>query len=143
MKLDQQVGRILDRAIEARAPAKEECAYLLGFSAESFEAGTTRIVADGISRRRFHKAGLLLGQIGVDVAPCDGGCSFCAFAKPHTRIQESTLSTEEAIQRARAFARGGAAGVFVMTRKNKQIYASQALAHRAWDNRTVSAAPRL
>jgi biotin synthase len=79
------------------------------------EAGILRATANAISRRRFGNTGFLLGQIGVHMAPCDGGCAFCAFAKPHTTIRESTLSMEESIQQANAFSRGGAAGIFIMT----------------------------
>jgi biotin synthase len=57
----------------------------------------------------------LLGQIGVDMAPCEGDCAFCFFAKSHTTIQASVLPTEEVIARCERFAAGGAQGVFLMT----------------------------
>ena len=106
---------ILERSANGGAPNKEECTYLLSFDAGSFQAGMIRAVADATSRKRFGNEALLLGQIGVDMAPCDGGCAFCAFARPHTQIQASTLSVEETASRAQAFARGGAAGIFIMT----------------------------
>ncbi|MBP7049860.1 MAG: hypothetical protein KBE65_02490 [Phycisphaerae bacterium] len=98
-----------------KVASKEDCRYLLGFSSDSLEAGVLRATANAITRRRFGNAGLMLGQIGVHMAPCDGGCAFCAFAKPHTTIRESTLSMEESIQRASAFSRGGVTGIFIMT----------------------------
>jgi biotin synthase len=106
---------ILEAAQAAKAPNKEDCRYLLGFEAHSLEAGVLRAIANAIARRRFGNAGLVLGQIGVHMEPCDGGCAFCAFAKPHTTIQKSTLSMEESVQRAKAFSRGGATGIFIMT----------------------------
>ncbi len=106
---------ILGAALAGKTPDKKDCRYLLGFPARSMEAGVLRATANAITRRRFDNAGLMLGQVGVHMAPCDGGCAFCAFAKPHTTIRESTLSTEESIQRANAFSRGGVTGIFIMT----------------------------
>ena len=113
--LDARLCDILDAALAGRSPNRQECGYLLGFGARSMEAGVLRATADAVSRRRFANTALMLGQIGVHMAPCDGGCAFCAFAKPHTTIRESTLSMEESIQRANAFSCGGAAGIFIMT----------------------------
>lgn len=113
--LDARLRDILDAALVGRAPNRNDCRHLLGFDAHSLEAETLRATADAISRQRFGNAGLMLGQIGIHMAPCDGGCAFCAFAKPHTTIRESTLSIEESIQRANAFSRGGVAGIFIMT----------------------------
>ena len=56
-----------------------------------------------------------LGQIGVDMAPCEGDCAFCFFAKSHTSIQPSILSADEIVARCERFAAGGARGVFLMT----------------------------
>ena len=64
---------------------------MLAFPFDSVEAGMIRAVASTVTRRRFTDEAILFGQIGVDMAPCDGGCHFCAFAKPHTTIQPSTL----------------------------------------------------
>ncbi len=115
MKLSGRLTSILQKATDGKAPKEADSAYLLAFPADSIEAGVIRAVANAVTRRRFTGEAMLLGQIGVDMAPCDGGCHFCAFAKPHTTITSSTLSTEEATQRAQAFARGGAAGIFIMT----------------------------
>jgi len=58
---------------------------------------------------------LLLGQIGVDMTPCEGNCAFCFFAKSHTSILAAVLPEEEIIARCERFAAGGARGVFRMT----------------------------
>mgnify|MGYP000960687748 CR=1 FL=1 len=54
---------------------------------------------DSVLERRFCGildavlAGLMFGQIGIHMTPCDGGYAFCAFAKPHTtRIEPGRLS---------------------------------------------------
>jgi len=110
-----RLRHLLDGALGGAAPDRAACVDLLAFPETSLEAGVIRAVADAVSRRRFRGEAVMLGQIGVDMAPCDAGCAFCAFARPHTTIQASTLTPEETIARAQAFARGGAAGIFIMT----------------------------
>jgi biotin synthase len=68
-----------------------------------------------VSRRRFANSGLLLGQIGVDMAPCDGDCAFCFFGKSHTSVEPTLLGADEIVSRCERFADGGAEGVFLMT----------------------------
>jgi biotin synthase len=111
----ERLTRVLQRAIDGESPNEAESAYMLAFPFNAVEAGMIRAAANAIGRRRFAGEAMLLGQIGVAMAPCDGGCHFCAFAKPHTTVKPSTLSSDEAIERAKAFARGGVAGVFIMT----------------------------
>ena len=41
-------------------------------------------VADEVSRRRFGNQAMLLGQIGIETAPCPGNCGFCVFGEGHT-----------------------------------------------------------
>ena len=115
MKLPERMANILQNALDNKAPSESDSVYMLTFSPDSLEAGAIRATGNAVTRRRFAGEAMLLGQIGVDMAPCDGGCYFCAFAKPHTTIQPSTLSTEDAIERAKAFARGDASGIFIMT----------------------------
>ena len=115
VKPDNRVEGILREAADGRAIAKAEAEFLLAFPENSLEAVLLRNTANGISRKRFGNQALLLGQIGVDMAPCDGDCAFCFFAKSHTSIQSATLSTEEIIARSRRFAAGGAQGIFLMT----------------------------
>lgn len=115
MMLDKEVERILKDASSERAITKSEAVLLLSMPEDSLEAALLRARANAISRRRFGNNALLLGQIGVDMAPCEGDCAFCFFANSHTSIRPSTLPTEEIIARCERFAAGGARGVFLMT----------------------------
>jgi biotin synthase len=115
MTVDSRTESILRRALDESPIDKSEAEYLLSLPEDSTAAALLRSVGNYVARKRFSKAALLLGQIGVDMAPCDGGCAFCAFALPHTTVEPSTLSTEEVIARCGEFARGGARGVFIMT----------------------------
>lgn len=115
MSRDNRIGGILREAADGKAISKKEAECLLSVSEDSLEAALLRSVANCVSRKRFSNSALLLGQIGVDMAPCDGGCAFCAFAKPHTTVELSLLPADEVVARCEMFARGGARGVFLMT----------------------------
>jgi biotin synthase len=115
MTTDTKVNGILREATDGRPITKAEAQFLLSFPENSLEAVLLRAAANGVSRKRFANSALLLGQIGVDMAPCDGDCCFCFFAKSHTTIQASLLATEEIIARCHRFAAGGAQAVFLMT----------------------------
>lgn len=113
--MDKKIFKILKNSENGKAITKQEAIILLSLSEYSLEASMLRTIANGISRQRFNNNSLLLGQIGVDMAPCDGDCAFCFFAKSHTKIEPFVLSTQEIINRCNKFAMGGASGVFLMT----------------------------
>jgi len=115
MNIDAGVRRILKDAEEGKPINKIEAETLLALPANSPEAAAVRSAANVLSRRRFSNMGLLLGQIGVDMAPCEGDCAFCFFAKSHTTVQPSVLSSDQIAARCERFAAGGARGVFLMT----------------------------
>ncbi len=115
MAEQNRVERLLDDASNGYAITKADAEVLLSLPEQSLEAALLRSTADRFSRRRFANNALLLGQIGVDMEPCDGDCAFCFFARSHTTVQASVLPTEEIIARCERFAAGGAQGVFLMT----------------------------
>ncbi len=116
MRLATRLQTILDRALGGCAPSKEECVHLLTLPEDSLEAAAIKAVADVVARRRFRNTGMLLGQIGVETAPCPGNCGFCVFGKGHTSLPTSRLSLDEIRQRAHAFADGGDLyALFLMT----------------------------
>jgi biotin synthase len=116
MRLPEPLDRVLHCALDGHAPSREDCVYLLTFPAESLEANAIRAVADTVSRRRFGNQAMLLGQIGIETAPCPGKCGFCVFGEGHTQFETTRLSTAEILARARAFAeRGDLYALFLMT----------------------------
>ncbi|MGD8453843.1 MAG: hypothetical protein PVJ57_18670 [Phycisphaerae bacterium] len=115
MVLDTNVAGILNDARGGRPITRAEAEVLLGLPEYSLEAALLRSTANAVSRQRFGNGALLLGQIGVDMAPCAGDCAFCFFARSHTSIQPSVLSVDEVAGRCERFAAGGARGVFLMT----------------------------
>jgi biotin synthase len=116
MQLGKEVDRILQRSLDGHVPSREDCVALLRFPSDSLEARALMAVADTVSRRRFGNEAILLGQVGIETAPCPGNCGFCVFGEAHTQFQRNRLSLEEVLVRARAFAEGGDLyALFLMT----------------------------
>ncbi|HOD84202.1 MAG: biotin synthase [Planctomycetes bacterium ADurb.Bin126] len=116
MKLPARLDQVLRDAVENKAPSREDCAYLLDLPECSMEAAALTGVADFVSRRRFGNQAMLLGQIGIDTAPCPGNCRFCVFGQDHTTFQSARLGLDEIRRRARAFAdKGDLYALFLMT----------------------------
>lgn len=116
MHIQEEVMRIAFRAFEGTAPGKKECAFLLDLAEDSVEAGFLKVAADRVSRERFGNKAILLGQIGVEIAPCPGGCKFCAFGKEHTKFTTTRMPDDEIIRRAREFTgKGDLFALFLMT----------------------------
>lgn len=113
--MERSIIDILKNAETGCAISKKEAVTLLSLPENSIETALLRSVANTISRKRFNNNALLLGQIGVDMAPCDGDCAFCFCAKSYTAINPFVLSADEIISRCKKFKEGGASGVFLMT----------------------------
>ncbi len=116
MRLVNELDCILQGALDGRAPNRDDCVYLLGIPCDTLEARALMVVADTVSRRRFGHEAMLLGQIGIETAPCPGNCGFCVFGEDHTTFPRSRLTLEEIIARAESFAReGDLYALFLMT----------------------------
>jgi biotin synthase len=110
------VEQILTNAVEGRAPTREECIALLSLPEHSLEAAFVTATADFVSRRRFGNRAMLLGQIGIEIAPCPGNCKFCTFGENHTTFERAQLTMEEIVARAHGFADAGDLyALFLMT----------------------------
>jgi len=116
VRLPPSIDTILAAALDGRPPTRDDCVTLLGLPEDSFEAAALKTVADTVSRRRFENQAMLLGQIGIDTAPCPGNCGFCVFGEDHTTFAKTRLTTEEIVRRAKAFASGNDLyALFLMT----------------------------
>ncbi len=116
MRLQNRFKRILDAAFDGCGPNQDDCIYLLSLPGDGMEAAMLTAGADTISRKRFGNQAILLGQIGIDIAPCPGNCKFCVFGEGHTTFEKSRLSMEEILSRARDFTRqGDLYALFLMT----------------------------
>ncbi len=116
VNLPKELERVIDHARQGLAPTRGQCEYLLALEPASIEAGILRAVADAASRERFGNEAMLLGQIGIETAPCPGNCKFCVFGKDHTTFPPGLLSRREILARAHGFADGGDLyALFLMT----------------------------
>ncbi|HTY47196.1 MAG TPA: hypothetical protein VMB46_05980 [Methanomassiliicoccales archaeon] len=124
---NEKVLGILEKSKNGTALSKEECKYLLGFNEYSPESTMARAVANDYTRRRLKNAGVIIGQIGVDIAPCPGGCKFCVFAEQHTKFERYTISDAELISKIEDLTGpGDLYGLFLMT---MHIYDKEMLLH--------------
>jgi biotin synthase len=116
LELPERFSRIMSAALDGHGPTKEDCCCLLEFPERSLEARFLMAVADGVSRRRFGNEAMLLGQIGLETAPCPGRCGFCVFGEGHTTFEKTRLSLEQIAAKAREFtATGNLYALFLMT----------------------------
>lgn len=114
--INRSVLRILENSLEDHPPDKKECCELLSAPEHSLEAGALVAVADQVSRRRFGNNAVLLGQIGIETAPCPGKCAFCSLGADHTAFTPGRLTIEQILDRGGAFTeRGDLYGLFLMT----------------------------
>lgn len=107
MKADSRFLDLIERIQGGHLMTREECAYLIGFDETSLEASIMRGVADTMSRAKFGNKGLVFGQIGVDVMPCSGRCSFCSFSEEFTKFEKFSMSKEDMISKAVNFTESG------------------------------------
>ena len=115
IKSDRLKG-ILERAYECKAPTKDEVKYMLEFSETSMEAKIIRAVADDIIRKNSDNSAIILGQIGVDVTKCPGGCIFCTFGDDHTAFEPIRIIDEELKAKVYDFVKeGDLYGLYLMT----------------------------
>ena len=102
-----QLQDIFARALEGKAPARDEMVQLLQYSEFSLEAGQLRAVANHITRKRTDNHAILSGQIGYSTSPCSGDCSFCVFGAGHSTFPSVEMSVEEVVAHAKAMTQSG------------------------------------
>lgn len=107
---------ILEKAINGESLSKGECKYLLTFSEKSLEASLIRATANEVMRKKSDNSAIILGQVGVDVSECTGGCKFCTFGEGHTKFIPKRLTDEELHKKISDFCdRDDLYGLFLMT----------------------------
>jgi biotin synthase len=116
MKINPQLSAILEKVWNDIRLDRQDCRYLLSLDEQSYESGLVRATAAGINRSKNDNSAVILGQIGVDVTPCPGGCKFCTFGEEHTNFKTSHLDEEELKEKIEAFCRyGDLYGLYFMT----------------------------
>lgn len=116
MTHDKKLLRILESALSGKSPGKESCKYMLSFDERTLEASLIRAVANEIIRKKSDDSAIILGQIGVDVTSCAGGCKFCTFGEGHTKFEPKRLTDDELREKINDFNdKQDLYGLFLMT----------------------------
>jgi biotin synthase len=106
--IDKRVFQIVERTTDGTPPNRDDCMYLLGFAEASAEATYIRGAANTIARLKTGNTGLLFGQIGLELYPCEADCEFCAFGKSHTGFSAKlTLDDDTIRQKVHDFTKDG------------------------------------
>lgn len=114
--LDIKFLGILEKSENGQPLDREDCRYLLQLDEKSLEAGLLRATASSVIRSKNENSAILLGQIGVDVNPCPGGCKFCTFGEKHTHFSRVRMPEEELTQKIEEFCHyGDLYGLYLMT----------------------------
>lgn len=116
MQPEKRFYEILEKAANGVPLTKSDCRYLLSFDETSYEAGVLRAAASAVTRRKSGNSAIILGQIGVDVKPCPGGCKFCTFGEKHTHFQPVRMTEDQLTERVSEFCRyDDLYGLYLMT----------------------------
>ncbi|MDR2771177.1 MAG: radical SAM protein [Clostridiales Family XIII bacterium] len=107
MRIEKRLRDILDRASAGLSPGRADCAYLLSFDENAAESYEMRSVAARLVRGANDNSAIILGQIGLEAAPCPGNCGFCSFGKGHTQFQKSRIDDETFISKLNDFCKDG------------------------------------
>ena len=114
--IDKELQRILDKADKREPLTLEDCKYILSFPAESYESGVIRSKANELIRRKNDNAAIIIGQVGVDIHPCEAKCKFCSFGEGHTKIPTIKIDKETLKKTIDDFCReGDLYGLYLMT----------------------------
>jgi biotin synthase len=106
--MDKRAYEIINRALEGTPPSRGDCVYLLGLHESTSEATFVRGAANDIVRLKTDNTGVLFGQVGLELYPCEADCKFCAFGKSHTGFSgKITLDDETIRQKVRDFTKDG------------------------------------
>jgi biotin synthase len=106
--MDKRVQDIVTRALDGKAPNKEECIYLLGFEDYTPESTLMRGAANDIARAKNGNSAVIVGQIGLELYPCEIDCEFCSFGVNHTGFTDKVTLDEETIrQKVHDFTKDG------------------------------------
>ncbi|NMC45278.1 MAG: radical SAM protein [Chloroflexi bacterium] len=116
MTIHTTIQSILEQAQAGKAPTREECISLLQLPEQSYESALLRATADQLSRAKFGHAGMLLAQIGIEIAPCRANCKFCSFARDYTDLPVHKMSVEDILLHGKNLsAHGNLHSLFLMT----------------------------
>ncbi len=115
MKIDD----LIKKARDGREFEKSELIWMLNRDPSSPESYRLMAEANRISKELTGNRAEVHAQFALNLAPCDGNCAFCAFARVNGVFSEEIrISPAAAVAYARQFESDGANAVFIMTTAN-------------------------
>jgi len=119
MRINPRLEEIFEKAWTSVPLNREDCKYLLNVDEKSYEGALVRNTASSVIRSKNDNSAIILGQIGVDIKPCPGGCKFCTFGEHHTKFKPFMISRDELEQKMTEFCKDGDLyGLYLMTMHN-------------------------
>ncbi len=112
VKIDDLIKKSRDGEIFSKA----ELVRMLNFAPDSPESYRLMAEANRISKELTGNRAEVHAQFALNLAPCDGNCAFCAFARVNGIFSEEIrITPAAAVAYARQFESDGANAVFIMT----------------------------
>ncbi len=105
--MDRQIVEIINKALDGTPLKQQEIVTMLDCPDTSEEAFEIRAKAAWAMRERTSNAGVVFGQIGLEMHPCEANCSFCSFAKDYTQLSNIEISDEALIASTENFTGDG------------------------------------
>ncbi|RJP65285.1 MAG: radical SAM protein [Candidatus Abyssobacteria bacterium SURF_17] len=107
---------LIEKSRDGEPLLREELIFLLSMRPDSPESYLVMAEANRISKQLTDNKAEVHAQLALNLAPCPGNCTFCAFAQKNGIFsQETRLTAREAVAYAQQFEKAGANAVFVMT----------------------------
>ena len=105
--IDGDIKRIIGKATDGGRIGKSELVALLSCNDTPEEAFAIRAAGGYLMRQRTQNAGVVFGQIGIEMHPCEANCSFCSFAADFTQMSATRLDDEAIAESTRNFTGSG------------------------------------
>lgn len=114
--MNADIKRVISKAMDGSRISKNELVDLLKCDDVSEEAFAIRAAGGYLMRQRTQNAGVIFGQIGIEMHPCEANCSFCSFASDFTQLTATRLDDRAIVESTRNFTGSGDLyGLWLMT----------------------------
>jgi biotin synthase len=114
--VNEEIRKIINKALDGGRIGKGELVKLLSCEDTSEEAFAIRAAGGYLMRKKTGNAGVIFGQIGIEMHPCEANCSFCSFAKDYTSMEATRLDDAAIAEATRNFTGSGDLyGLWLMT----------------------------
>ncbi len=92
--VNQEIRDIINKAYDGATIGKADLVKLLSCEDISEEAFAIRAAGGHLMREKTNNAGVIFGQIGIEMHPCEANCSFCSFAADYTGMEPMRMDDE-------------------------------------------------